>query len=838
MDGLELHSSGHIEDLGTLSGVDMQLALKGPDAEVLAELLGQPHIISGPFHFDSHLRDAKPGVQVDLEGEAGQGSLVVRGTVRDPLAADGLNLTVEVRGADLAVFGKLTGQELPGGPFELRGTVNHEGGHLKINNFVLGVGRARLAGSSSFPQFPDLAGGRMTAKLSGDDLARFAAALDLPDLPQQPFSAALDLARDNGVDRIELSATVGEDELRLVGPLGQAPDYESSKLDVTVAGPNLGRLSREFNGPALPAAAFDGSATVQRTATGFALTGVNLNAGHLRATGQGTYGPAGQLDLTLSVAGPDLDAFVALISDLELPAQPFKVEGRLKVAGQAVTLDNVVFNTDAGHVALDGHVQLVKGYVGSDLTIDANLEDLQSLLPSGSRFVPRRSRFRAVGRLARQSAGAVTVDSFRVSLGDDSLTVNGALNDAGTANLRVEGEIRNLTELGRYDGRRLPDLPLTLAATLQGGARSASFQALVLRSGTTELRGRGEFALEPRPRLEVTLESDQVDFDALLGTPGKDGENAAAGTKPGDRNGRLIPDATLPMDALRVLDADVDARFGSVRFSGQEARDVSFTMSLEDGRLQVDPLVLGELAGQIRGALVIEPVAAGGRVSLELHADGVQLGWMAAPGQTTETLPKVVFDATVAGEGRTIREVVKSLQGDASAKASAGQISGVVGRRLLGDVFSQVVAAINPFKKDDEDHSELLCSALVLEFADGKAAAEPGIVLSTTEVSMFSHGKIDLDTETIKFDFRSSPKKGVGLSAGTIVNPFIRVGGTLAEPKVVANPTGAVLSGGMAFATTGLSVLVKSAWDRVRDAKDPCAAMLEKVQTMRSSDGQ
>jgi uncharacterized protein involved in outer membrane biogenesis len=633
MDGLALDAKGSIGDVTRLSGVDTHLSIKGPDAAVLAELMGQPDTLTGPFHVEGRLSDAKPGVQVNLTGEAAVGSLAVQGVVRDPLEADGINVTAQIQGGDLAVFGRLLGQELPDGPFELHGGVEHQGGHLKVDDLVLAAGGAHLTGSSSFPQFPDLAGGQAAAKLTGDDLARFATTVGLPDLPRQPFSAAVDMARADGIDRIEAWVKVGEDELRVAGPLGGAPDYEDSKLEWAVSGPDLGRVSRELGGPLLPAAPYEGSAVLQRTPAGFTFSGLNVKAGNLRASGRGAYGPAGQLDLTFSLSGPDLDAFVALINDVDLPAQAFQANGRLKFADQTLTLDDVAFSSDGGHLALDGNIQLVKGYVGSNLSVDADLKDLGSLLPSGASFVPRPDRFRANGRLARKNAQVVEVDNLKVTLGDDWLSVDGELNDTGSAILQIEAETKSLAGVGRWKGSELPDLPLALTATLQGEATSASFKTLTLRSGQTSLQGHGELALDPRVRLALTLESDRVDLDALLGAQTDEVDDDS---EPSSAKARLIPDTPLPMDLLRTLDAEVDAKFASVLVLREEARDVSFKMRLEGGRFEVDPLIFTGLSGQVRSSGVLEPVADGGRVSLELHANDVQLGLMADEGQVME----------------------------------------------------------------------------------------------------------------------------------------------------------------------------------------------------------
>jgi len=66
------------------------------------------------------------------------------------------------------------------------------------------------------------------------------------------------------------------------------------------------------------------------------------------------------------------------------------------------------------------------------------------------------------------------------------------------------------------------------------------------------------------------------------------------------------------------------------------------------------------------------------------------------------------------------------------------------------------------------------------------------------------------------------PRKGLGISAASVVNPFFRIGGTLMNPSLQLDVTRGAISGGALVATAGLSVLFKSLSDRLLTSKDPC----------------
>jgi len=100
-------------------------------------------------------------------------------------------------------------------------------------------------------------------------------------------------------------------------------------------------------------------------------------------------------------------------------------------------------------------------------------------------------------------------------------------------------------------------------------------------------------------------------------------------------------------------------------------------------------------------------------------------------------------------------------------------------------------------------------------------------VTRTDKLDIAAAGLIDLKTERIDIQFKAAPRSGIGLSAAGLVHPYVKVGGSLAQPGLVFDSTGALISGGAAVATSGLSIVAKSLFDRVSGAvTDPCAQLI------------
>jgi hypothetical protein len=121
------------------------------------------------------------------------------------------------------------------------------------------------------------------------------------------------------------------------------------------------------------------------------------------------------------------------------------------------------------------------------------------------------------------------------------------------------------------------------------------------------------------------------------------------------------------------------------------------------------------------------------------------------------------------------------------------------------------------------------CGVFGADVVAGRVKVDP-IVIRTEHVTVLSVGTIDLETEKIDFNFQTRPRTGLGINAGTVINQFIKVGGTLQHPVTEFNPVGAVIGGGTAAATLGLSYVAKSFFDRFLSSRDPCGDARKRLE--------
>ena len=123
--------------------------------------------------------------------------------------------------------------------------------------------------------------------------------------------------------------------------------------------------------------------------------------------------------------------------------------------------------------------------------------------------------------------------------------------------------------------------------------------------------------------------------------------------------------------------------------------------------------------------------------------------------------------------------------------------------------------------------TRIQCVALPFIIEKGKFSSLPSYVMRTDKLDIAAWGAVDLATEKIDFNFKTQPRKGLGLSASQMVNPFMKIMGTMSEPQLTLDPSGTLVTGTATVITGGAWLLFKGAIDSVLRSKDPCGEVMQ-----------
>jgi hypothetical protein len=297
---------------------------------------------------------------------------------------------------------------------------------------------------------------------------------------------------------------------------------------------------------------------------------------------------------------------------------------------------------------------------------------------------------------------------------------------------------------------------------------------------------------------------------------------------PPDPRRRVFSEEPLTLDALRKFDATLRLEVAEVAVQGLELRDVVVGGTLRDGVLRVDGIRgVGALGGRLTANLAMEPVGDRYRMSTAGRLDGGRLSFAPTAKAAEGALPlDIEFD--LKGEGRSLHDLASGGDGYVLAVLGAGQVPNTLSTTLTSGVLRSLLDALNPFRKSS-DHTDVECGVAAAFVTGGNAVVEP-IAARTDKMTVVGRGKVDFDTEKIDFTWTIKSRRGVGISATSITNPYIKLGGTLAAPSLDAKPIEAAASTGAAVATAGVTILARGLWDRITAEKKVCAKALEKAR--------
>ncbi len=391
--------------------------------------------------------------------------------------------------------------------------------------------------------------------------------------------------------------------------------------------------------------------------------------------------------------------------------------------------------------------------------------------------------------------------------------------------LRVEAP--GLETAAALAGTPLPPVGgISLETELSATDRDYRLSELSLRADKSDLTGELVLSLEgPRPKLNARLSSTRIDLSPYLSGPPP--------TQPGPGRSRtadqarLIPDTELPVGLLHGLDAELQWDIRALETANASYRDVRLGVRLEDGRLEIRPVAARFAKGETLAAqATVDTRGRHATLALRARIEGLELGQLKPLKGVISSGPTQV-SLTLRARGDRLRSVIATLDGRLLVQVGKGRI---VNRKLelLGsDLVLSLIRTLDPWSKTTA-HSEMECAVAHIEIKKGVATWDKGIALETDRVMVISSGSVALNTEKLDIGIHPEAREGLGLDAREITG-LVRIGGTLAQPRLTTSTEGTVKLGatvGAAVATGGLSYLVQGLYRSQTRDPHPCRTAL------------
>ncbi len=820
---MEIEATGSVSDLQNLERFDLDLLATAPDLSRLLGLFGIHQLREAPFTIDIEARRERSTLVVDraklIFAEA---QLDLSANMPNFPGLDQSRIALDISGPDLERFRYLTG--LPGqatGPFSLDFDVEVAPDGVELLHLDLETSLARVDANGKLGNAPDYIGSEVELTVRSDNLATLGEAYGVRRLPDRPVEVS-GTARltDNGFRTVgPLVGMVNDVRVALDGNVTMQTGLRGSELDFEVSGPDSAVLLSAFGvDERVPAEAYDFSGKLQIEDNGYRFDNVtgtlgssNVNTSGLLMRGNG----AGGTRISVSASGPAFEEIIAGVGDFEVMPGPYESSGSIVFEQDALRIQDFRLDRERGSLAADLELGMPIARQSMNFDIRARGPDIRAFYAGDDRLQITEAPFSAA--ISGQRRGAsFSVGRLDIAMGDVSIEADGDLEFGDTGSrtqFRFAGNIPDLSTVASIDGRRLRPQSIQWNARVEGGAEELRVDGLDIKLGDSDIAATIRYVKGNVPQLNIGVESESVVLAPLLEVQ----QDEVPPTEPprAETRDRLAPAYDLPFDAMASVNATVDVTIGQLERDDLRVRDLQLHADLKDGVFTLRESGFRGFEGFIQARATIDPADGNGRARVELIARDF------AP-NLTDLAMRGSIDVDLEASGNDVRTLLGSANGIVVADLRGGRTGNSrFVQMIYGDLLNEIIGTINPFSRSDP-YTRFECIVIPAQVANGVVSSTPNSFIRTDKMNIAMKSNIDLNTERLEINLRTSPRQGLGISAAELLNPFIRITGTLSRPRLAVDEQGVLITGGAAVATGGLSLLARGLWDRLTRDSDPC----------------
>ena len=833
-----VETEGTVRDLNALDGWDGNFDLKGPDAGVFGKSLQIRGLPEGPFEVSGRMHLHGGDVDLtDVEIITENATLTLNADFEAFPQREGAFLNLRLNGADISQFRELTRvPTLPAAPFELNLIVDATGDEVLESSLTVGNHQLRAAGPVG--EFPTYAGTQLATTLQGEDIAEILRLAGIEDTLIGRYQAAGTISiSDSGLTVSNVTASSGT--FNLTGEV-DLPEFSSLRhfmVSGTLDVDDLQQAGIAFGLDDLPAERLAVKASVSSTDKGFKLleSTFDFEGTQVEAAGDlGTLAGLAGVDLRISAQGSNIQN----VFEDALPGEetPFTLISRIVGADQAIDIIGLELSGEGGSFNLDATVTLADNFVGSHFSVSGRGHNLAGLVPSFPNYKPPQEPWEVSAEVSLPDAKHLEVEQSNLRVGSIVISVAGTLDteDQSATSLVFEATGDSTNEIGQIGYVPWPDLPFSISTKLDGTTNAINVTRLEAGWGESDISASGSINLTGRPLIVLRGRSSHMNLIDLHKTIFGEQEDL----EPEDDQIRFFPDTSIFLPELTALDYDADIDIQIDQFRGMRASldDIDLKLVYKDEVLSLERAAYRDDVGSFNATGVLRTEGDQGYLELVLTGDDADFGFLTSSELARETVPRYSLDVSVSGQGATVAELAGNMSGKILVYSDGGQINNALLDAFAGDFLVNVLEVLNPFVTT-EQFTPMECMVINATIDDGKVKLEPGFVMRTDRVNMFVYGNLNLKSERLDLSLATQARRGIGISAASITNPYFKVGGTLASPALQLDPASAAVAASVATATAGLSIVIRGLWDRLMGAQNPCPQFLN-YQPKKSKDAE
>ncbi len=391
------------------------------------------------------------------------------------------------------------------------------------------------------------------------------------------------------------------------------------------------------------------------------------------------------------------------------------------------------------------------------------------------------------------------------------------------ADLAVGARGRNLRELFDIAGIAVPETrAYRLRSHMVKQGSEYRFTGIVGNYGNSDLEGKLTVDMPPpadkdaRMKLTADLASrrvDMIDIGPFIGYEpnalATKGATAAATTQhaKGDYP-RILPDAPLRTDALKLFDANINYRVAVIRQPFIPISNIVLGLDLDHSLLQLSPLNFDMAGGHVASDISIDARVPSVITDYDIRMSPTPMGKLLARFGVAEagTTGTIKARIKMRGTGNTVRQSLATANGRIAVILPAGTFWT---KYVQLSEFDIGVFVQRMFQKKLKEPVQINCGLIGFTVRDGVAAADP-VLIDTSANVMTAKGGFSFKDESLALAFRADGKKKSLFSAQSPVGingHFAAPGIQIVTPQLLTR-AGISLGLGLLFPPAALAAFV------------------------------
>ena len=552
-------------------------------------------------------------------------------------------------------------------------------------------------------------------------------------------------------------------------------------------------------------------------------TGYRSNT--LKLSGEFSTGERPTYNLKVLASGDNLREVLNDEESTSQHPQPFNLVASIAGSNQFVRVDEFDLNIVKSRLTVEGNVALTNKFVGSQVEMKAQGENLENLIGYLVRH-PLPSLPFKFGATVGLDEEVIKITELDGNIGEHNFMAN-LIVDKPPNYQRTKGNVKikgpSTTELAQLTSQSLNILNQPYAAefVVDGTKENILLSTINIVIGVSDVTGRAAIQLGQIPKIQANLKSEG--FYLPLIAPGLASDESDKQEAPKSKT--FFSKDPLPVEWLSAANIDLTWLLDRVWVSEAYDTHLDVDINIKDGVLTTNKLHWYNDFSQGDMQVQLKATASGLSVAANSKSSRFPILWLLAGSVLPAT--NTQFNASVKSEGESIAALMSGLNGQMLFKDGAGQLKANKLDGLFGDFFHNISTTITGRQKDQP--TKIDCSAGGISIVNGIASFRPGIVTRTSRVDLFTTGELNLTTERPNLTIMTRPRTGLGVSPIKVLAPRLKVAGTLAKPAFSIDATSSALSAGAAFFSGGVSIFASAIWDRLNSNSEACGLLYEQA---------